>query len=86
MKLKARVLILALLICGTLFTANSSSANSARTFWGCWTFYSAGQCRAVYKEATGYVICGRCDSSGNPGSGSCSPISQQTLDQGYWCS
>lgn len=86
MKLRARILILALMVGGTFFTATSSSANTARTFWGCWTFYSAGQCRAIYKEGTNYYICGRCDSSGNPGSGSCSAISQQTLDQGYWCS
>ena len=87
MKLKVRILTLALLITGTFFAAtSSSSASSARVFQGCWTFYPAGQCRAVYKEGTNYYLCGACDDSGNPGSGSCGKISQQTLNQGYWCS
>ena len=86
MKLKARILVLAMLITGAFFTVSSSSANEARTFEGCWTYFASGQCKAIYREQNTYYICGNCDASGNPGSGSCSKISQQTLNQGYWCS
>jgi hypothetical protein len=87
MKLKARILMLAILITATFFTVSSSSANEARTFQGCWTFFPAGQCRAIYKDNNNnYFICGNCDASGNPGGGKCSSISSQTLNQGYWCS
>jgi hypothetical protein len=56
-------------------------------FEGCWTFFSAGPCRAIYRDSEGnYYICGKCDGSGSPGPGSCSQISPQTLQIGYWCS
>lgn len=87
MKLKARILMFAILLTTALFTVDSSTAKQSRTFEGCWTFFSAGQCRAVYRDSqNNYFICGNCDPSGNPGSGRCSRISQQTLNQGYWCS
>lgn len=87
MKLKTRILILVMLLTGVFFTMSSASANQGRVFEGCWTFFSAGQCRAVYRDSQrNYYLCGACDESGNPGSGSCSRISRQTLDQGYWCS
>src|SRR5262245_22443905 len=82
-------------------TANSKTAGGAPArvspaaspkatdllFEGCWTYFSAGPCRAIYRDSQGnYYICGKCDSSGNPGPGSCSPISPQTIQIGYWCS
>jgi len=86
MNLKARVLLLAIVMTFSVFSISDAS-NKKRTFVGCWTFYSAGPCRAVYVDTNGnHYLCGQCDSTGNPGSGSCSPISQQTLAQGYWCS
>lgn len=58
-----------------------------RVFEGCWTFFSSGPCRAIYRDSAGkYYICGRCDSSGTPGPGGCSQISPQTLNFGFWCS
>ncbi|NOT46279.1 MAG: hypothetical protein HOP17_00820 [Acidobacteria bacterium] len=65
----------------TMFTVSA-----AGVFEGCWTYWPAGPCRAIYRQNRSYTICGVCDSSGNPGSGGCSPISLSTLNQGYWCS
>jgi hypothetical protein len=66
--------------------AASSKVNDL-LFEGCWTFFSAGPCRAIYRDAEGnYYICGKCDSGGSPGPGSCSQISPQTLQIGFWCS
>jgi hypothetical protein len=60
---------------------------ATETFWGCWSFFPSGPCRAIYRDSEGnYTICGQCDSSGTPGPGGCSPISEQTLEIGYWCS
>lgn len=87
MKLKAKILVLAMLVTGAFFTVSSSSANESRTFEGCWTYFASGQCKAIYRDTqNNYYICGDCDASGNPGGGKCSKISQQTLNQGYWCS
>ena len=56
-------------------------------FEGCWTYFSAGPCRAIYRDSQGnYYICGKCDSSGSPSPGGCSQISPQTLQIGWWCS
>lgn len=71
---------------GRILPAASLKAND-RTFQGCWSYFPSGPCRAIYQDSEGdYYICGNCDSSGNPGSGGCSPISPQTLQIGYWCS
>jgi hypothetical protein len=60
---------------------------ATETFWGCWSFFPSGPCRAIYRDSEGnYTICGECDSSGTPGSGGCSSISERTLEFGYWCS
>jgi hypothetical protein len=86
MTLKVRVLLMTVVMMFSVFSIADASNNN-RVFEGCWTFYPAGPCRAIYRDNKGdYYICGDCDSSGNPGSGSCSRISQQTLAQGYWCS
>lgn len=88
MKFKARILMLALVLSAAFFSASSStSANGSRTFEGCWSYFASGPCRAIYRDTNNnYYICGNCDEYGNPGGGSCSKISQQTLNQGYWCS
>lgn len=71
---------------GTSLPAASSKANDW-TFQGCWSYFPTGPSRAIYRDSEGsYYICGPCDSSGHPGSGSCSPISTQTLSIGYWYS
>jgi hypothetical protein len=71
----------------TVSPKDISPATQGSTFWGCWSFFSAGPCRAVYRDSEGnYTICGQCDSSGTPGPGGCSAISEQTLEIGYWCS
>lgn len=82
-------------------TANSKAAGGAPAqvlpaaslkatnlqFEGCWTYFSSGPCRAIYRDSQGnYFICGKCDSSGTPSPGACSAISPQTLQIGWWCS
>jgi hypothetical protein len=57
------------------------------TFEGCWTQFSAGQCRDVFRDQQGnYWICRACGTTGNPSPGKCSPISAATLASGFWCS
>ena len=67
-------------------TANTSSAANW-VFEGCWTQFSAGQCRDVFRDQQGnYWICRACGTTGNPGPGKCTPISAATLATGFWCS
>lgn len=57
------------------------------TFEGCWTQFSAGPCRDVYRDQQGNSwICRACGTTGNPGPGKCNPISSGTLATGFWCS
>src|ERR1051325_10336563 len=57
------------------------------TFEGCWTQFSAGPCRDVFRDQQGnYWICRDCGTTGNPTPGKCNPISQATLASGFWCS
>lgn len=70
-----------------LAASTSFSTISVAGFEGCWSYWPQGPCRAIFRNNNGsYTICGQCDSFGNPGSGRCSPISQNTLNFGYWCS
>lgn len=73
---------------GNAETTKASSAPAAQwTFEGCWTQFPAGPCRDVYRDPQGnYWICRECETTGNPGPGKCSQISQSTLNTGYWCS
>jgi len=57
------------------------------TFEGCWTQFSAGPCRDIYRDQQGQTwICRDCGTTNNPGPGKCNPISQATLNSGFWCS
>ena len=57
------------------------------TFEGCWTQFSAGTCRDVFRDDQGnHWICKECGTTGNAGPGKCNPISQATLASGFWCS
>ena len=57
------------------------------TFQGCWTQFSAGTCRDVFRDQQGNSwICRECGSTGNPGPGKCNQISSATLASGFWCS
>ena len=57
------------------------------TFSGCWTQFSAGPCRDIYRDQDGNAwICKDCGTTGKPGPGKCNPISQATLNSGFWCS
>jgi hypothetical protein len=57
------------------------------TFEGCWTQFSAGTCRDVFVDQQGqHWICRECGTTGKPGPGKCSPISEATLASGFWCS
>jgi hypothetical protein len=69
--------------------AKTSSAWPAAnwTFVGCWTQFSAGQCRDIFRDQQGNAwICRQCGTTGNPGPGKCNPISDATLNSGFWCS
>ncbi len=74
------------------FVFDSSAARPAApaanwTFEGCWTQFSAGTCRDVFRDQQGNTwICRACGTTGNPGPGKCSPISAATLASGFWCS
>ena len=57
------------------------------TFEGCWTQFSAGPCRDVFRDNNGnFWSCKACGTTGNPGPGKCNPISSATLASGFWCS
>jgi hypothetical protein len=74
---------------GNTATAEASSAPHAAnwTFEGCWTQFSSGPCRDVFRDQQGnYWICRACGTTGNPGPGKCTPISPATLATGFWCS
>ena len=79
-----------LLMSGAAQPARTSAAKAARANWtfsGCWTQFSAGQCRDIYVDQQGgHWICRACGTTGNPGPGKCNPISSQTLASGFWCS
>jgi len=71
--------------------SNSSAPNAAPpanwTFEGCWTQFSAGPCRDIFRDQQGGAwICKACGTTGNPGPGKCNPISAATLASGLWCS
>jgi hypothetical protein len=69
---------------------NVTSAKAPAANWvfeGCWTQFSAGPCRDVFRDQQGgHHICRECGTTGNPGPGKCNPISQATLASGFWCS
>ena len=75
-------------VAGATITKNSSTQPASNwTFEGCWTQFPAGPCRDIYRDQQGnYWICRNCGTTGNPGPGKCSPISQATLASGFWCS
>ena len=57
------------------------------TFSGCWTQFSSGPCRDIFRDQQGNAwICRQCGTTGNPGPGKCNPISDATLNSGLWCS
>ena len=65
----------------------AAAAPANWTFSGCWTQFSAGQCRDIYVDAQGgHWICRDCGTTRNPGPGKCNPISSNTLASGFWCS
>ena len=67
--------------------ASAAPAVANWTFQGCWTQFSAGTCRDIFRDQNGQsYICRECGSTGNPGPGKCNPISQATLASGFWCS
>lgn len=56
-------------------------------FEGCWAQFAAGPCFDIYRDGSGnYWKCKACGTTGKPSSGKCRPISQATLNSGYWCS
>ena len=72
---------------GSTCAVPAANAPHGSVFWGCWTFFSSGPCRAVYRDTAGnFSLCGKCGPSGEPNPIGCSAISSQTLAIGFWCS
>jgi hypothetical protein len=70
-----------------LAAASSGQPGSNWVFEGCWGYFAAGPCYDIYRDSSGnYWKCAKCGTTKNPRPGSCSQISQQTLNSGYWCS
>ena len=98
-QLSTTAVVFATLFFASVLTHPTGSAASARNvrstkapaanwiFEGCWTQFSAGPCRDVFRDQQGgFHICRACGTTGNPGPGKCNPISQATLASGFWCS
>jgi len=87
-KLSVVLFILCLASVPNAAMKSSSAVTPANwTFEGCWTQFSSGPCRDVYRDQQGnYWICRACGTTGNPGPGKCNPISSATLASGFWCS
>lgn len=65
----------------------SAAPAASWTFEGCWTQFSAGPCRDIFRDQQGDLwICRACGTTGNPSPGKCNPISPATLASGFWCS
>jgi hypothetical protein len=64
----------------------TTAAPATGVFQGCWTFFSSGSCRAVYRDGDNWTLCGKCGPTGEPNPNGCSSISPQTLATGLWCS
>lgn len=68
-------------------TSSAALPAASWTFEGCWTQFSAGPCRDIFRDQQGNTwICRACGTTGNPSPGKCNPISQATLASGFWCS
>jgi len=89
--LRIQFLFVALVLSTLLFTSGPAGGSAAPpvkfTFEGCWTQFSAGPCRDVFRDDQGnYWICRDCGTTGNPNTNKCHIISQATLNTGFWCS
>ena len=51
MTMKVRCLLMAISLLMVFFVSGTTSSQSSRTFEGCWTFFAAGQCKAIYRDA-----------------------------------
>jgi hypothetical protein len=72
---------------GTTGAVPAANAPPGSVFWGCWTMFSSGPCRAVYQDTAGnFLLCGECGPGGQPNPKGCSATSSQALDRGFWCS
>src|SRR5262245_30431442 len=72
---------------GSTSAVRAANAPPGSVFWGCWTMFSSGPCRAVYQDPTGnFLLCGQCGPGGQPNPKGCSATSSQALDRGFWCS
>jgi hypothetical protein len=68
-------------------TARTAASSAKFTFEGCWTQFSAGTCRDIFRDDQGdFWICKACGTTGNPGPSKCNRISSATLATGFWCS
>jgi hypothetical protein len=93
---RIQLLFVAVVLSTLLFASGPAGGSSAVgnaappikfTFEGCWTQFSAGPCRDVFRDDQGnYWICRDCGTTGNPNSNKCHIISQAQLNTGFWCS
>lgn len=55
-------------------------------FEGCWAYFPAGPCYDIYRDSAGdYWICKKCLETKHPSPKTCSRISLEVLNRGYWC-
>jgi hypothetical protein len=67
--------------------ASSGQPASNWVFEGCWESSAAGPCYDIYRDSSGnYWKCAKCGTTKNPSPHSCSQISQEALNHGFWCS
>lgn len=90
---RIQFLAVAFVLFTVLFAPGATMKNSVAapastwTFEGCWTQFSAGPCRDIFRDQQGDTwICRACGTTGNPSPGKCNPISAATLASGFWCS
>jgi hypothetical protein len=73
-----------------LRTSHAEPAAQGGTNWvleGCWSQFSGGPCYDIYRDASGNDWkCSRCGTTKKANPNTCSPISLETLNRGFWCS
>lgn len=81
-----RILALLVLTLLTVFAAFWQPAPAAAanwTFYACFTYFSSGPCRDVYRDSNGNLwLCAACGTTTHPSSKTCSRLT----GSGFWCS
>ena len=63
------------------------SPGSGWTLEGCWAQFQSSTCFDIYRDGSGnFWKCSQCGTTKKANPNTCAPISQQTLNSGFWCS